>query len=422
VTIGTELLLGHQVDTNAAHIARALSEHGIDVFAHHSVGDNVERCAVMLNDVLDRAGGAIATGGLGPTVDDVTREAVARVVGTELEMHEPSLRAMEERFTRLGRVMSENNRRQALIPRGGIVLENPHGTAPGFIAFRADGGFVACMPGVPAEMKPMLAERLLPWLVERCGARGAIYTRTLHTAGVSESELDRRIETLFRSSENPKIAMLAHRDRVDVKIMAKAEDSTQAQALIAPLEAQLRERIGADVYGVDGETLASVLVRSFTERGLTVGVAESLTGGGIADALVSVPGASACFRGGITAYDNTVKTSLLGVEEAILREQGAVSAETAAAMARGARERLGVDFAVAATGVAGPTGATPGKPVGLVWFGLAFPNGAVDTQCMRFPGERGDVRQRAITHALRLLRQALAEQGSTAFSQDTAIS
>ena len=210
VTIGTEILLGHLVDTNSVHIARKLADHGVDVYAKHSVGDNADRLAAMLDDVLARADGAVTTGGLGPTVDDLTKDAVARAVGKKLVLHEPSLRAIEERFKQFNRPMADNNRRQAYLPEGCVVFDNPHGTAPGFVALRDDGKFVACMPGVPREMKPMLADQLVPWLVQRFDLREAIYTRTLHTVGIGESELDRRVEDLFRTLENPKIAMLAH--------------------------------------------------------------------------------------------------------------------------------------------------------------------------------------------------------------------
>jgi nicotinamide-nucleotide amidase len=401
VTIGTELLLGQSVDTNSAFIAQELAARGVDVFAKHSVGDNAQRLQTMLAGVLERADGAVTTGGLGPTVDDITKEAVARTLGIDLVLHEPSLRAIEARFARSGRTMSENNRRQAMLPRDSIVLENPNGTAPGFVALRSDGKFIACMPGVPAEMQAMLVQRLLPWLVERLGARGGIFTRTLHTTGVSESELDERINDLFRSLENPKIAMLARRAMgVDVKIMAKAQDPARASALIAPVEEALRARIGPAIYGMDEETLESAIVRLLSARGRTLATAESVTGGGIADALVRVPGASACFRGAVVAYDNAVKTEVLGVDAALLAEHGAVSEEVAVAMARGVRDLLHADVVLATTGIAGPAGATATKPVGLVWFALVSAGGEITTQRAVFPGNRDDVRRRAVVTAL----------------------
>ena len=407
VTVGTELLLGALVDTNSAYVARALADHGVDVYATHSVGDNADRLSAMLRGAMDRADGAITTGGLGPTVDDVTKEAVAEAVGMDLVLHEPSLRAIEERLRFLGRgEIGENNRRQAVLPRGAVVLDNPHGTAPGFVALRADGKFVACMPGVPREMRSMLADRLLPWLVDRYRLHAAIFTRTLRTVGIAESEIDRRIEDLFRSSENPKIAVLAHEGRVDVKIMAKAPDRERADTLIEPLERVLRERIGPGIFGVDGDTLEGAIVRFCTQAGLWLGTAESVSGGAIADAIVRVPGASACFRGGIVAYDNTVKTSLLGVDPALIATYGAVSEHVALAMARGARDRLGADVAVATTGIAGPSGGAPDKPVGLVWYGLALGDETV-ARSLTFPGDRDDVRRRAVTIALNLLWRRL---------------
>lgn len=411
VTIGTEILLGQLIDTNAAHVARTLAEHGVDVYQKHSVGDNAARLAAVLRGALERADGVITTGGLGPTVDDLTKDAVAAAVGTTLELHEPSLRAIEARFASLGRSapIGENNRRQAILPKGAIVLENAHGTAPGFIARRADGKFVACMPGVPREMKPMLAQGLVPWLVARYDLREAIYTRTLHTVGIAESDLDRRIEPLFRSLENPKIAVLAHEFKVDVKVMAKAPDRASADALIAPVEADLRARIGAGIFGVDEETLEGALVRRLTERGLSIGTAESVTGGGIADAFVRVSGASATFRGGIVAYDNSLKTSLLGVDDETLRAHGAVSEEVARAMARGARQRLGTDLALASTGIAGPTGATPEKPVGLIYLALSTPR-ELHLRRVTLPGARDEIRRRSVIVALNLLWRQLDEE------------
>jgi nicotinamide-nucleotide amidase len=407
VTIGTEILLGHLVDTNSVHIARALADHGVDVYAKHSVGDNTERLAVMLADTLERADGVITTGGLGPTVDDLTKDAVATAVGDTLVLHEPSLRALEERFLKFNRPMSENNRRQAILPSRAHVMPNPNGTAPGFIALRPDGKFVACMPGVPREMKPMLADELIPWLVQRFTLKSAIYTKTLHTIGIGESELDRRVEDLFRALENPKIAMLAHGGRVDVKVMAKAESQAAADAMIAPVAEQLRERIGAGYYGDDETTAGGAIVGELVRRGKTLGVAESVTGGAVADSIVEIAGASRAFLGGIVAYDNAVKQSLLGVRAETLAKFGAVSEETAVEMAQGARKALNVDFALATTGIAGPDGGSEEKPVGLVWFALVDDTGVVTTQRSTFPGQRMDVRDRATMTALSVIWRRL---------------
>ncbi len=409
ITIGTEILLGQLVDTNSAHIARVLADCGLDVYQKHSVGDNAARLEAMLRGALERADGVVTTGGLGPTVDDLTKEAVTAAVGVPLALHEPSVRAIEARLASFGRTgpIAENNRRQAILPAGSVVLENPHGTAPGFVALRRDGKFVACLPGVPSEMKPMLGERLVPWLIARFGLRDGIYTRTLHTIGIAESEVDARIEALFRSLENPKIAVLAHTSQVDVKIMAKAPDRSAAQALMAPVEAELRERIGPGIFGVDGETLAGALVERIVARGQTLGTAESLTGGAVAAAIVGVAGASRCFRGGIVAYDDALKESLLDVEPQLLARFGAVSEEVARAMARGACARLGTDIAVATTGVAGPGGGSSEKPVGLVYVAVAFARGEITVRRVTLPGSREEIRQRSTVAALTLLWRQL---------------
>jgi nicotinamide-nucleotide amidase len=290
------------------------------------------------------------------------------------------------------------------------VLDNPHGTAPGFVVLRKDGKFVACMPGVPREMKPMLQERLVPWLIERFHLREAIYTRTLHTVGIGESVLDEKVQDLFRTLENPKIAMLAHGFRVDVKIMAKAGSLARAEAMIEPVAQELRRRIGSGYYGDDEQTLPGAIVTAFAKLGWTLGVAESVTGGDVAAQIVSVAGASTVFRGAVVAYANEVKTQLLGVPASTLGSAGAVSEETAVAMARGARERLGVDVAIATTGIAGPGGGSQEKPVGLVWFALALGDGQVETKRLTFPGARGDVRDRATVAALGLLWRRLERE------------
>ena len=407
VTIGTEILLGHLIDTNSVYIARALADHGVDVYGKHSVGDNTDRLARMLSDVLDRADGAITTGGLGPTVDDLTKDAVARAAGDTLQLHEPSLRELEARFRTFGRTMTENNKRQAILPSRAYVLPNPHGTAPGFVATRADGKFIACMPGVPREMKPMLDDVLMPWLVERFALSGAIYTKTLHTVGIGESELDRRVEDLFRTLENPKIAMLAHGGRVDVKIMAKAATRDAADAMIAPVAVQLRERIGHGYFGDDEVTLASAIVRELTRRGKTLSIAESITGGGVADEIVTAPGASAAFLGSVVAYDNAVKQALLGVRADTLSQAGAVSEAVAVEMAEGVRKQIHTDFSLSTTGIAGPGGGSEEKPVGLVWFALVDDAGVVETHRLTFPGQRSDIRNRACTAALSILWRRL---------------
>ncbi len=402
IAVGTELLLGQLVDTNTPFIAQCLSDAGIDVHAMHTAGDNRARIASAIRAALERADGVITSGGLGPTVDDVTREGVCDALGIDCERDEATIERMERFFASIGRPMRENNRKQADMPRGSVVLENPRGTAPGFVASRSDGRFVACLPGVPHEMKTMLVERLVPWLRERLATDERIVTRVLHVTGLGESEIDHRIDDLFRTGENPKVALLAHRGTCDVKIMAKAPSDARATEMIASLEAQLRERLQGHIFGSDEETLPGAILERLQARGWRLAVAESCTGGRIAAAITSVPGASTVFAGDVVAYENGAKTALLGVAPEIIAEHGAVSEETAVAMAVGACRRFGADIALATTGVAGPDGGTEEKPVGLVWLALAWPDGKRSLS-MKFPGDREDVQVRATQAALSLL-------------------
>jgi len=403
VAVGTELLLGQLVDTNTPFIAGELARAGIDVHATQCVGDNCERIAAAIRTALARAGGVVMTGGLGPTVDDLTRDAVCSALGLGTELYEPALRAMEATFAKFGRPMRANNRKQAELPAGSRPLDNPRGTAPGFIAFASGGEFVACMPGVPREMKPMLVEQVVPFLRERFGARETIVTRIIHTIGLGESEIDHRIGDLFRSCENPKIAVLAHEFRADVKIMAKAPSAGEADAIIAPLQSEIVRRLEDGVFGYDAETPASATLALLASRHQRLALAESCTGGRIAAALTSVPGSSQTFVGAVVAYDNSVKRWQLDVDAATLERNGAVSEEVARAMARGARTRLGADVALATTGIAGPGGGTPEKPVGLVIF--ALDDGTERSRAWSFhhEGDRETIQRRATTIGLNLL-------------------
>ncbi len=318
-----------------------------------------------------------------------------------MELYEPALAQMETLFASLGRSMPPNNRKQAQLPRGSRALDNPNGTAPGFIAFAASGKFVACMPGVPREMRPMLEGEVVPFLRERFGSCERIYTRVLHTIGIGESDIDRRIEDLFRRSENPKIAVLAHDFRADVKIMAKAASEADAETMIAPLQDEIERRLLGHVFGRDESTPASAVLALLSERGLTLAIAESCTGGLVSAALTSVPGASLNFKGGVVAYDNAVKISQLGIAARVLETAGAVSEKAAREMARGARERLGADVGLATTGVAGPGGGTPEKPVGLVW--IAVDDGGARAHRLQLRGDREAIQRRATSAALGIL-------------------
>ncbi len=407
IAVGTELLLGQLTDTNTVFVAQSLASAGIDVYGTHAIGDNRSRISNAMLAALERVDGVITTGGLGPTVDDLTKEAVCDALGLDVELHQPSLKQMQDFFAQMGREMRENNRKQAYVPRGSIVLENPRGTAPGFVAFAPSGKFIACMPGVPREMRPMLTEFLIPFLRERYGITDAIYTRVLHTVNIGESEVDHRIDDLFRAGENPKIAVLAHEGLCDVKLMAKADSEEEATAMLAPLEAQVRERLAGFVFGADHTSIASAVLDLLQARGATIAVAESCTGGRIAAALTAVPGSSRSFLGGVVAYDNAVKVAEVGVQEETLALHGAVSEETAGEMARGARERLHASLAISTTGIAGPDGGTAEKPVGLVWFAVDI-EGEVHPYRFTFRGDRDAVQRRATVMALGLVWRLLS--------------
>lgn len=412
IAVGTELLLGQLQDTNTSFVASQLAAAGIDVLATHCVGDNRERIAATMRAALMRVDGVITTGGLGPTVDDLTKEAACDALDLEVELHERSLAHMQEIFAKLGREMRENNRKQAYVPRGSFVLENPRGTAPGFLAFdRAGAKFIASVPGVPREMRPMITEMLIPKLRKRFDVHEAIYTRVLHTVNIGESEIDHRIDDLFRAGENPKIAVLAHEGLCDVKIMAKSDARERAEAMIEPVQREIEQRLAGFVFGRDDETIESVILDELKARSATLAVAESCTGGRVAAAITRVPGASEHFLGGIVAYDNAVKRHALGVSEETLATQGAVSEATAREMARGARDRLGATIGIATTGIAGPSGGSEGKPVGLVWFALDTGDRTVARR-VTFPGDRDAVQRRATMTALALLWHVLAQRGS----------
>lgn len=412
IAVGTELLLGQLVDTNTAFIAQQLAQGGIDVHATSAVGDNRERIAHAVRAALTRADGAIMTGGLGPTVDDLTREGVCDALGLDTTPYAPALEQMERMFATYARPMRPNNRRQADLPTGSEPIDNPNGTAPGFIAFSADGKFVACMPGVPREMKPMMTQRVLPFVRERLGSTESIYTRVLHTIGIGESEIDHRIGDLFRDGENPKIAVLAHDFRADVKIMAKAGSRSRAEAMIAPLQSELDRRLEGYVFGFDAQTPASAIHTLLQAQGSTLAVAESFTGGRVAEALTSVDGSSKSFAGGVVAYANAAKIAVLGVAAATLQRTGAVSEETAREMARGARERFCASLALATTGIAGPGGGTAAKPIGLAWLALDDARSGVEVRRVQLAGERGTIASRATTLVLGMLWQHLRTQSS----------
>ena len=411
IGVGTELLLGQIVNSNAAWIGRRLADVGWDCLRHTVVGDNEARIADAIREALGRADAAVLTGGLGPTQDDVTREALAAVAGVPLR-RQPELEAwLRDRFARMGGGrMAEMNLRQADVPEGARTIDNPRGTAPGLI-LEVGGKPVYAVPGVPREMEGMLERAVLPDLAERAGEGRAIVSRTLRTAGVGESRLAERLtpvwESMVAEDRGVTLAYLASAGEVRVRLTAVGPTREAALAEIAPVEAAVRAELGDIVYGLDDEVLEAAVGRLLRERKQTLATAESLTGGLVGGRVTTVPGASDYYLGGVVAYAAEAKATLLGVDRALLAEHGPVSEPVAAAMAEGARQAFGADLGLATTGVAGPDEQGGQRP-GTVCLAVADATGSA-TATIRAPGDRTQVRAWTTTVALDLLRRRLQE-------------
>jgi len=402
VAVGTELLLGQIVNSNASEIGSRLATAGLDHYHQVVVGDNLARMVEAIRQAVDRADAVVVTGGIGPTQDDLTREALCIAAGVPMEYDEDYADEMREAWRRRGREMPESNLRQAERPEGADVIPNPKGSAPG-VRMRIGETWVFSVPGVPAEMRTMVDDHVMPFLRALGGDRGTVVSRLLRTWGESEAWVGERLADLYVAGINPTIAFLAGAGEIKVRLTAKADDEAAAQALIAPLEAEVRERLGARVFGVDDDTIEKVLARLLGERHWFIGTAESVTGGMVASRLASSPGASTYYRGSVVAYAPDLKASVLGVPDESI-EAGVVTEETAKAMAVGAAERLGVDVAVATTGEAGPDPAE--RPVGTLVIAVRTPE-AVRTHTLWMPGDRERIRTYAATAALHLARLAI---------------
>ena len=407
LAVGTELLLGQIVDTNSAWIGEQLAAAGIDSYLHVQVGDNQARMVEQLRRLLEQADAVIVCGGLGPTQDDITREAIAEVMGTSLERHDDLADAIREMFLSRGRSMPASNLRQADVPKGGEAIPNPNGTAPGLLCPVGDKVAYA-VPGVPHEMQHMVTSAVIPHLLERSGERGTIVSRSLKTWGTSESGLSEMISGRVDTQTNPTIAFLARGiEGLIVRITAKAPTPEEAQALIDAEEAVLRDILGDLVFAVDEETMESVVSDVLRAKGWTLGLAESLTGGLVGSRISDAPGSSEIFKGSVVSYATPVKRSVLGVTA-----DHVVSAESAMQMAEGARRVLDADVGLAVTGVAGPT-EQEGQPVGTVFFGVALPGREPEAAKARLPGNRLLVRQFATISLLNLARLRLLDRPGT---------
>lgn len=403
IAVGTELLLGNIVNSDAQMLSQELSALGLNVYYHSVVGDNPQRLRQTVEHAKKRADILITTGGLGPTCDDLTKNVLAAAFGKKLELDKESALRIRAYFARLEHKMTENNMNQALLPEGCTIFPNDWGTAPG-CAFEAQGKHVIMLPGPPRECLPMFRTYAAPYL--RALSEGVIVSRSLRVFGLGESMVENLLRDDMNELRNPTLAPYAKTGEVELRITAKAESAAQAEAMIGPVEEHVRTVLGDRVYGTDVSSLESLLVPLLAEQGLTLGTAESCTGGLIAKRITDVPGASGVFRGGIVSYTNAGKTGLLGVPEDLLEREGAVCPAVAEAMARGARNALGCDLAVATTGVAGPGADERGNPEGLVYVALATAQ-AVRVRTLRLGEGRDRIRNTAASHALDMVRRTV---------------
>ncbi len=412
LSVGTELLLGEILDTNAAYLAEKLSGLGINVYYQTTVGDNLERLAAALHIALARADGVLATGGLGPTEDDLTAAAVARVAGLELALDEQAAARIRAFARQRGLASADGLLKQARVPAGARPIPNPVGTAPGFI-LSTGGKIIIALPGVPTEMTAMAEQTVLPYLAELAAREGAatIVSRVLRLAGIGESQAEAQLQDLIQAQSNPTIAPLAKPAEVRIRLTARAPDRAAALEMIRPLEQEIRRRLGEHIYGADDETLEQLIGGLLRARGETLALAESCTGGLIGHRITAVPGSSAYLLASLVTYADEAKVRFLGVPPQMIRDHGAVSAEVARAMAAGARRACGADVGLSVTGIAGPTGATDSKPVGLTYVAVADADGGeVEEHHLR--GDRAMVKERGAQAALYLLLRRLRRRAA----------
>ncbi len=410
VTVGTELLLGFTVDTNGAELGRACAAVGIRLVRRTAVPDDAPAIGAAVREALARTGLVVTTGGLGPTRDDATKHAVADVLGRRLVEDADVLRSLEARARRMGRwPMAASNRTQAQVPEGATVLPNPRGTAPGLWLEDGGGRVAVLLPGVPREMRGLLHEEVLPRLARRvAGDAHVVRSRALRTTGIAESALADRLSAVEDGLHPLTLAYLPAEPGVDLRITAWDVPAREADALLDAAVARVAAALGSVSYGEGDTDLAAVVLDRLRARRATLAVAESCTGGLLGARLTAVPGASAVFRGGEVAYADAVKTARLDVPAALLAAHGAVSEQVVRAMASGARRAFGTDAALAVTGIAGPSGATPDKPVGTVWLAATVGERERVAQVV-FAGDRDEIRARAAQAALNLLRLLLAD-------------
>ena len=403
IAVGTELLMGQIANTNAQYLSSRLADLGINVYYHSVVGDNPGRLKVCLEQALERSDIVITTGGLGPTKDDLTKETIAEAMELPLVIHQESLDYIRCLFEKQHRRMYNNNVKQAYLPSGCKVIPNHNGTAPGCIVQKG-GKTVVMLPGPPKEMIPMFEDTVFPYFEGK--THYIIGSRVVKVFGIGESEMEMRIMDLVEQQTNPTIAPYAGAGEISLRVTAKCHTRDEVEALIAPVVERIRERLGSHVYSDTGETLEEVVLRLLSERRWTLSTAESCTGGMLASRLIDVPGASRVFDRGLVTYSNAAKVQELGVSQKTLDAWGAVSRETAKEMVEKLGERTKTTAGLAITGIAGPDGGTPEKPVGLVYVAASL-NGRIESLQLNLRGNRQRVRTVSCLHALDLLRKML---------------
>ena len=406
IAVGTEILLGNIVNTNAAYLAEKCAGLGLSCYHQDVVGDNEERLMETIRLALTRADIILLSGGLGPTQDDLTKEAAAKVMGKALYLHEPSREAIRQFFAERNLEITENNWKQAMVPEGCTVVENPGGTAPGII-MAENGKHVVLMPGPPGELIPMFERSIMPYLAGLTS--GVIYSQTVKICGVGESKAESMVEDLVDAQSNPTIATYAKIGEVHLRVTATAQDEKEAKKLVKPMVKELKGRFGNHVYTTDSEvTLEKAVVDLLMVNKLTACTVESCTGGLLSARLINVPGVSEVFKSGYVTYSNKSKRKLLGIKKNILMKHGAVSEQIAREMAKTAAILARTDVSVSTTGIAGPDGGTPEKPVGLVYIGCNVCGRITVKEC-HFNGNREKIRESTVSAALSLMRECILQ-------------
>jgi nicotinamide-nucleotide amidase len=404
IAIGSELLTPDRADTNSLWLTEKLNGIGIEVKLKTIVGDDDARLEETIRDSIKRSSVVIMTGGLGPTEDDITRKVAARAMGRRLMLNEKVLEEIAARFLKWGRKMPEINSRQAMVIEGAEVLDNPNGTAPGMY-LEHDGREVVLLPGPPREMRPMFENFVLPKLTAKAGDVRVV-RRVLRVAAMGESAVDERIAPVYSQYKNPQTTILFNRSEIEIHLTAQAKTEQDAELLLDGLAGQIEERLGDAIFAFRGETMEEIVGLRLAVNGFTLAVAESCTGGLVAQRLTEIPGSSVYFVEGVVAYSNEAKVRTLGVDEELIARHGAVSAEVAEAMADGVRCRADTDFGLSVTGIAGPGGGSEEKPVGLVYIALAD-DAHTEHRKLMLPGDRHLIRWRSSQAALDLLRRRL---------------